>query len=135
MLHTRMLTPADDARIAAIIRANLKAHGLDVPGTVYFDPELDHLSAFYAQNPGKRAYFVTLDDAGQAAGGVGFAAGVKSSGAADTKARDSSGKMTWASRSGAMGSGQATAFQPAAVPAARMGESSSWARPKLSDSS
>lgn len=73
MLHTRMLTPADDARIAAIIRANLKAHGLDVPGTVYFDPELDHLSAFYAQNPGKRAYFVALDDAGQAAGGVGFA--------------------------------------------------------------
>lgn len=73
MLHIRTLTPADDARIAAIIRANLKAHGLDVPGTVYFDPELDHLSTFYAQSPGKRAYFVALDDAEQVVGGVGFA--------------------------------------------------------------
>lgn len=41
----RKIEAADDGRIAEIIRANLEKLGLAVPGTAYFDPELDHLSA------------------------------------------------------------------------------------------
>ena len=37
----RKIEPADDARIAEIVRANLKHFHLDIPGTAYFDPELE----------------------------------------------------------------------------------------------
>lgn len=47
MLNYRKIEPADDKRIAEIIRANLEKFHLDIPGTAYFDPELDHLSAYY----------------------------------------------------------------------------------------
>ena len=43
----RAIEPRDDAAMAAIVRRSLEAHGLNVPGTAYFDPELDHLSAHY----------------------------------------------------------------------------------------
>ncbi len=64
------ISPAHDGAMAAIVRRALKAHGLDIPGTAYFDASLDHLSAFYAR-PG-RAYFVLLQD-GVVLGGVGVA--------------------------------------------------------------
>lgn len=73
MLNYRSLTAADDAALASIIRTSLEHLHLNLPGTAYFDPELDHLSAYYAQKPKKRTYFVALDDAGQVAGGVGVA--------------------------------------------------------------
>ena len=73
MLHYRPIQPSDDEILASIIRANLEHLHLNIPGTAYFDPELDHLSAFYAENPKKRAYFVVLDDAGHVVGGVGIA--------------------------------------------------------------
>ncbi len=64
------LAPEHDAAAAELVRSNLKAHHLDVPGTAYFDPSLASLSAFYRQ-PG-RAYFVLL--AGETvAGGIGLA--------------------------------------------------------------
>ena len=56
--------------MAAIVRAALKAHGLDIPGTAYFDEALDHLSVYY-DRPG-RAYYVLLED-GAVTGGVGLA--------------------------------------------------------------
>ena len=68
----RPITPADDMAMAAIVRAALSAHGLALPGTAYFDPELDHLSAFYNADA-RRAYFVAVDDAGTAVGGCGIA--------------------------------------------------------------
>lgn len=68
----RPITPADDAAIARIIRDNLKAHHLDIPGTAFFDPELDCLSGFYGEKPGKRGYFVLTDGAGEVLGGVGI---------------------------------------------------------------
>ena len=46
-------------RLAALIRTNLKAHHLDIPGTVYFDDGLHHLSGFYDHEG--RSYFVLLD--------------------------------------------------------------------------
>ncbi len=53
------IKPHQDAAMAAIVRAALKEHGLDKPGTAYFDASLDHLSAYY-DRPG-RAYYVLLD--------------------------------------------------------------------------
>lgn len=69
----RPITSADNAEIAQIIRENLKAYHLDIPGTAYFDPELDCLSAFYSARPDKRAYFVAAYDDGTVIGGVGVA--------------------------------------------------------------
>lgn len=72
-VHIRPITAADDAAIAAIIRDNLRAAHLDIPGTAYFDPELEHLSAFYDAAPEKRGYVIVTDDDGRVIGGVGFA--------------------------------------------------------------
>ena len=73
MLNYKKLEAKYDAQIAAIIRTNLERFHLNVPGTVYFDPELDHLSEFYDANPEKRAYFVVLDDEERVIGGIGIA--------------------------------------------------------------
>lgn len=73
MLNHRRITAADDAAIAKIIRTNLEALQLDIPGTAYFDPELDHLSAYYNSDEKKRNYFIALDEAGNVIGGVGVA--------------------------------------------------------------
>lgn len=73
MLNYRKIESDDDKRIAEIIRANLEKLHLNVPGTAYFDPELDHLSTYYNSSPVKRAYFVALDATGQVIGGVGIA--------------------------------------------------------------
>ena len=68
----RKIKEADDQKIAEIIRENLQRLHLDIPGTAYFDPELDHLSAYYNNDPAKRVYFVALDEDGQVSGGVGI---------------------------------------------------------------
>lgn len=71
--QVRLITPADDTKIAAIIRSNLERFHLDLPGTVYFDPELNHLSDFYHDELNKRAYFILADAKGHVVGGVGYA--------------------------------------------------------------
>ena len=73
MLNYRKIEPSDDGRIAEIIRANLEKYHLDIPGTAYFDPELDHLSAYYNNDPSKRAYFIALGERNEVIGGVGIA--------------------------------------------------------------
>lgn len=73
MLNYRKLEAKYDAQIAAIIRTNLERFHLNVPGTVYFDPELDHLSTFYDANPEKRVYFVVLNGEEKVVGGIGIA--------------------------------------------------------------
>lgn len=69
----RPITSADDAAIAIIIRDNLEMFHLDIPGTAYFDPELDCLSAYYQALPDKRRYFIAATDNGTVIGGVGVA--------------------------------------------------------------
>lgn len=69
----RQITAADNSAIAAIIRTNLKKFHLDIPGTAYFDPELDCLSQYYSAVPEKRAYFIAEDEHRQMIGGVGVA--------------------------------------------------------------
>lgn len=73
MLTYRTITAADDESIAEIIRTNLEKFHLDIPGTAYFDPELNHLSEFYLAKPDKRTYYIALDEKEQVAGGVGVA--------------------------------------------------------------
>ncbi len=73
MLAYRKIEPSDDGRIAEIIRANLEKAHLNIPGTAYFDPELDHLSEYYNSDPSRRVYFVALGEQGEVTGGVGIA--------------------------------------------------------------
>ena len=73
MLNYRKIEPADDKALAELIRANLGYYHLDIAGTVYFDPELDHMSGFYNSDPQKRVYFTALDEAGHVIGGAGVA--------------------------------------------------------------
>ncbi len=72
-IKIRLITPEDNFGIAEIIRMNLKKFHLDIPGTAYFDPELDCLSKYYSALPEKRAYFIAEDDNKQIIGGVGVA--------------------------------------------------------------
>ena len=69
-MHFEQLTEEYDAALALLIRRSLKAHSLDIPGTVYFDAGLDHLSAFY--NCRERCYFVLLEE-NKLVGGIGLA--------------------------------------------------------------
>lgn len=72
-VHFEELDQADDRAIARIIRDNLENYHLDIPGTAYYDPELDHLSTYYRKDNGKRAYFILKDEDGKVLGGVGMA--------------------------------------------------------------
>ncbi|MDO4649951.1 MAG: GNAT family N-acetyltransferase [Eubacteriales bacterium] len=74
-MNYRMITPRDNATIAKIVRDNLKAYHLDVPGTVYYDESLDHLSDFYLADPKRRAYYIVIDEQeeNKVIGGIGFA--------------------------------------------------------------
>ena len=66
----RNLAAEYDAAVAELVRRNLEAVHLDIPGTAYYDEGLDHLSAYYSR-PG-RAYFVLTED-GEVIGGIGLA--------------------------------------------------------------
>ena len=72
MMEYREMRKSDDPALAKIIRTNLKAHGLDLPGTVYFDANLDRLSEYYLGAPSKRFYLIAEEN-GAVAGGIGFA--------------------------------------------------------------
>ena len=69
----RHIASADDPKIAKNIRENLERFHLDIPGTAYFDKELDSLSQYYNALPNQRRYFIATDDSGAAIGGVGIA--------------------------------------------------------------
>ena len=79
----RPITAADDERMGGIARGNLAAFGLDIPGTAYFDPEIMHLSSYYAVAPERRAYFVAEDAGGSVLGGGGLAEFTPSEGTAE----------------------------------------------------
>lgn len=69
----RPITAQDDQAIAEIVRQNLKAYHLDIPGTAYFDQELDCLSEYYSAQPDRRRYFIAEQEDGTVIGGVGIA--------------------------------------------------------------
>ena len=71
-MKIREMTDADNAAVADLIRSNLKKHNLDIPGTVYYDDGLDHLTDYY--NAPERRYYVFDDPkTGALIGGIGFA--------------------------------------------------------------
>lgn len=72
-MKTIELKPEYDPELADLIRCNLKKHHLDIPGTVYFDDNLNHLSDFYLADPERRFYYVAIDDSGKLVGGIGMA--------------------------------------------------------------
>ena len=69
-MHFEPIRPEHDAALADLVRRTLKARGLDIPGTAYFDDSLDHLSAYYSRP--SRAYYVLLEN-GNVIGGIGLA--------------------------------------------------------------
>ena len=71
-MNYREICKEDDAALAGIIRKNLKAHGLDMPGTAYFDANLDKLSEYYLADKSKRFYFIALENE-TIIGGIGLA--------------------------------------------------------------
>lgn len=71
-LKYREIDPKDDLKLAEIIRSNLKEAKLDIPGTVYFDENLNRLSEYYLDKAYKRYYLIaTLK--GEVVGGIGLA--------------------------------------------------------------
>lgn len=71
-MEYRSIKKSDDTALAAIIRQNLKANALDIPGTAYFDGHLDHLSEYYLKDSLKRFYYIAVENE-EVAGGVGLA--------------------------------------------------------------
>ncbi len=67
------ITPGDDKKLSDIARYNLKKHNLDIPGTAYYDENLNHLSSFYLDDAAKRFYCVVRDDNDNVIGGIGLA--------------------------------------------------------------
>lgn len=68
----RKITESDNSIIAGIIRKNLEQFGLDIPGTSYFDANLDHLSDCYEDE--RSGYYVLIDGEGTVLGGIGYSA-------------------------------------------------------------
>lgn len=71
-INIRYIKPTDDLAISEIIRDNLKKYSLDIPGTAYYDPELNHLSRYYSEGKQKRAYFIAETNDGEVVGGIGM---------------------------------------------------------------
>jgi putative acetyltransferase len=69
-MQIRLIQPADNPRMAAIIRQVMTEFNCVGPGFSIEDPEVDHLSEAYA--PPAAAYFVLIRD-GAPGGGAGYA--------------------------------------------------------------
>lgn len=65
----RNIQPSDNERIAEIIKAVLTEFNANLPGTVFYDPEIYHLSKYYQQEGS--AYFVAEVDS-EIVGGSGI---------------------------------------------------------------
>lgn len=66
----RPIEARDDASMAAVIRTVMPSFGADGPGFAIHDPEVDHVTAAYAQP--RCSYFVVEID-GRVVGGAGVA--------------------------------------------------------------
>lgn len=67
----REIKPEDNLKIKKIIQESLKSLGLDVPGTAYFDPELNDLHRYYCSF--KHAKYWVVEREGEVVGGIGIA--------------------------------------------------------------
>jgi len=67
----REIQKKDNEIIMTIIKSSLEALKLDIPGTAYFDPQLNDLYHFYNQFEHANYWIVELD--GKVVGGIGIA--------------------------------------------------------------
>ncbi len=67
-----IIKPDHNPALAEMIRTNLKKFSLDIPGTAYFDDNLNHLSDYYLADSQRRFYYVATDDNDEVIGGVGL---------------------------------------------------------------
>lgn len=66
----RSMKKDDEIVVAEIIRQVLEEYHLDVPGTAYFDPQLDYMYDYYQPLEGSN-YWV-LEEASRVVGGIGI---------------------------------------------------------------
>ena len=71
MMLIRPIKVADNQAVKAILKADLEDAGMAIPGTAYYDTNLDTLSQYYHANP-HRMYYVAVADDGTVLGGAGF---------------------------------------------------------------
>lgn len=67
----REIKKEDNASVKEIIQDSLKSHGLAIPGTAYFDPQLNDLHQYY--NNLKHANYWVVEIEGEVVGGIGIA--------------------------------------------------------------
>lgn len=67
----REMTKEDNAKVKEIIQDSLKSLGLAIPGTAYFDPQLNDLHRYYHDL--KHANYWVVEMEGEVVGGVGIA--------------------------------------------------------------
>ena len=67
----RPIEERDNAAVREIISDSLESHGLAIPGSAYFDPQLGELTQFYDSLPHACYWVVEVD--GSVVGGVGIA--------------------------------------------------------------
>jgi|SRR5699024_127611 len=67
----RKMIPKDNLEIKNIIQDSLKSFQLDIPGTAYFDPQLNDLFHYYNNIP--KAQYWVVEDQGRIVGGIGIA--------------------------------------------------------------
>jgi len=70
-MNIRPIQANDNQAIKHILQTDLKVAHLDIPGTAYFDKNLDTLSQFYEK--ARRGYFVVVNNFQEVVGGAGFA--------------------------------------------------------------
>lgn len=67
----REMTQSDNKAVKKIIQDSLEMLGLDIPGTAYFDPQLNDLYQYYSEL--NHAHYWVMEMEGQVVGGVGIA--------------------------------------------------------------
>jgi len=67
----REIRKEDNAKVKEIIQDSLKSLGLAIPGTAYFDPQLNDLHQYY--NNLKHANYWVVEMEGEVVGGIGIA--------------------------------------------------------------
>lgn len=71
-VQIRKIQSPDNPFMAVIVRKNLENYHLDIPGTAYFDTNVDHLSDYYDARNTTSSYFVLVNAKNEVLGGVGF---------------------------------------------------------------
>ncbi|AFS78492.1 acetyltransferase, GNAT family [Gottschalkia acidurici 9a] len=67
----REIKKEDNVKIREIIQGSLKSLGLAIPGTAYFDPQLNNLHQYYTNL--KHANYWVVEMEGEVVGGIGIA--------------------------------------------------------------